>query len=89
MGAFGLMKMGELFGTPLDQWPPEVWEVLHLVLEKKVGDNLNEDTRPIKLLSALLRAFTIFRVNIIRWRLLRKRMDTGSLQGTRGGALQV
>jgi hypothetical protein len=35
MGAFGLMKMGELFGTPLDQWPPEVWEVLHLVLEKK------------------------------------------------------
>ena len=58
MGAFGLMKMGELFGTPLDQWPPEVWEVLHLVLEKKVGDNLNEDTRPIKLLSALLRAFT-------------------------------
>ena len=26
--------------------------------KKKVGDNINEDTRPIKLLSALLRAIT-------------------------------
>ena len=58
MGAFGLMELGELFNTLFDQWPPEVWEVLHLVLEKKAGDNLNEDTRPIKLLSALLRAIT-------------------------------
>ena len=58
MGAFGLMKLGELFDIPFDQWPPEVWEVLHLVLEKKAGDNLNDDTRPIKLLSALLRAIT-------------------------------
>ena len=58
MGALGLTKLGELFDTPLDHWLPKVWEVLHLVLDKKVGDNLNEDTRPIKLLSAVLRAIT-------------------------------
>ena len=35
MGAYGLMKLGELFDTPFDQRPPEVWEVPHQVLEEK------------------------------------------------------
>jgi hypothetical protein len=49
-----------------------------------MGDNMNEDTRPIKLLSALLRAITKFLSKHYQVEISPKSMGTGSLLGTRG-----
>ena len=47
--------MTQILRLPFDQWPLEVFSALHLTLKKSAGDNVNVNTRPIKLLSALFR----------------------------------
>ena len=53
-GLHTMQKLLRLLGTPLRDWPPESRQALHLVLHKKDGYDLNKDSRPIRLLSALL-----------------------------------
>ena len=54
-GLYSLQQLLRLLRTPLRDGPPETRQALHLVLHKKDGFNLNTDSRPIKLLSALFR----------------------------------
>ena len=54
-GLHAMQQLLRLLRTPLRDWPPESRQALHLVLHKKDGYNLNKDSRPIRLLSALFR----------------------------------
>ena len=45
----------EILRMGYEQWPEEVKEVLHMTAHKSKGCNVNKNTRPIKMLSALLR----------------------------------
>ena len=55
MGLASLYRVTQILSLPFDQWPVEVFSALHLTLKKSEGDNVNVNTRPIKLLSALFR----------------------------------
>ena len=55
MGLASLYRVSQILRLPFDQWPVEVFCALHLTLKKSAGDNVNANTRPIKLLSALFR----------------------------------
>ena len=47
--------MTQILRLPFDQWPEEVFSALHNTLKKFAGDNVNVNTRPVQLLSALYR----------------------------------
>ena len=55
MGLASLFQVTQILRLPFGQWPLEVFSALHLTLKKSAGDNVNVNTRPIKLLSALFR----------------------------------
>ena len=54
MGLASLFRVSQILKLPFGQWLAEVFSALHLTLSKSAGDNVNVNTRPIKLLSALL-----------------------------------
>ena len=55
MGLVSLYRVTHILRLPFYQWPMEVFSTLHLTLTRSAGDNVNVNTRPIKLLSALFR----------------------------------
>ena len=55
MGLASLYRVTQILRLPFDQCPAEVFSALHLTLRKSAGDNVNANTRPIKLLSASFR----------------------------------
>jgi hemoglobin-like flavoprotein len=57
--------------------------------KKKVGDNINEDTRPIKLLSALLRAITKIMSKHYQVEISPEVHGYGQFVGHKGGVQQV
>ena len=50
-----LLKLPSLLRLPYKQWPPDTLWILHLTLFKSVGFDINVNSRPIKLMSALYR----------------------------------
>ena len=55
MGLVSLYRVTQILRLPFDQWPLEFFSALHLTLNKSADDNVNVNTRSIKLLSALFR----------------------------------
>ena len=47
--------MLDILNQPMHTWPEESKTALHMAIEKGAGDDINKHTRPIKILSALLR----------------------------------
>ena len=48
-------KFADILNMEYGQWPEETRQVLHMTLHKSTGFDVNKNTRPIKVLSALLR----------------------------------
>ena len=48
-------KFADVLNMEYGQWPEETRQVLHMTLHKSTGFDVNKNTRPIKVLSALLR----------------------------------
>ena len=55
MGLASLFRVTQILRLPFDQWPLEVFSALHLTPKKSADDNVDVNTRLIKLLSALFR----------------------------------
>ena len=55
MGVRGLRRVLDIPNQPMHTWPEESKTALHMAFEKGAGDDINEHTRPIKILSAPLR----------------------------------
>ena len=55
MGLASLYQVTQILRLPFDEWPMEVFSAVHLTLKKSAGDNVNVNTWPIKLFSALFR----------------------------------
>ena len=55
MGLSSLYRWTQLLVPPFDEWPAEIFFAPHPTLKKSAGDNVNANTWPIKLLSALFR----------------------------------
>ena len=54
-GLASLLRLLSLLRLPYKQWPPETLWILRLTPFKSVGFNINVNSRPIKLQSALYR----------------------------------
>ena len=55
MGFRGLRRVLDILNQPMHTWPEESKTALHMAFEKGAGDDINKHTRPIKILSAMLR----------------------------------
>ena len=58
MGLASLTRLQQVFNVPVHELPPAALRVLHLLLNKAKGDNINQHTRPIKVMSAHIRMLT-------------------------------
>ena len=58
MGLASLTRLQQVFNVPVHELPPAALKVLHLLLNKAKGDNINQHTRPIKVMSAHIRMLT-------------------------------
>ena len=54
-GPVSLLRLAQLLSSEFSRWPEAIKVVLHLTLHKAEGFEVNKCTRPIKLMSALLR----------------------------------
>ena len=55
---FGLRtasQFANILNMAYEQWPEETRQVLHMTLHRSTGFDVNKNTRPIKVLSALLK----------------------------------